>query len=160
MPNAGAVLGMFLCFLAVGILIGTLIGAVILRAACALYNAMAGGKGSPYRVPEPELGKAMGIVLVTALINIAASFVLGLAVGGGAAATGTGVEGPALLLQLVSLPLSLLVMAAMLTAMLPTTFGRGILVALCNLLITILVVVAVGVIVGGVYLLLFLSARG
>jgi hypothetical protein len=159
MPNAGAALGLFLCFLVFGVLLGLLIGAVILRAACALYNAMAGGKGSPYRVPEPGLGQAMGIVFVTALINFVVSFVLGLAVGAGAEATGTGAQGPALLFQLISLPVSLLVMAAMLAAMLPTTFGRGILVALCNLLVSILVVAAVAIIVGGVYLLLVATNR-
>jgi len=159
MPNAGAALGMFLCFLVVGVFIGLLIGAVILRAACALYNAMAGGKGSPYRVPEPELGKAMGIVFVTALINYASGFVIGLMANAGAEATRINPLGPNLLASAISLPLSLLVMAAMLTAMLPTTFGRGILVALCNLLVTILVVVAVAIVVGGVYLLLIATNR-
>ncbi len=36
-------------------------------------------------------------------------------------------------------------MAAMLTALLPTTFGRAILVALCYLLVVILIVVFLGV---------------
>jgi hypothetical protein len=41
--------------------------------------------------------------------------------------------------QLISFPVSLLIMAAMLAGMLPTTFGRAILVTLCYMLIVLLV---------------------
>ena len=37
-----------------GLAVGTLVGAVLLRAAVALYNRMAGGARSPRGVPEPD----------------------------------------------------------------------------------------------------------
>jgi hypothetical protein len=45
----------------------------------------------------------------------------------------------------LSFPVNLLVMAAILSSKLPTTFGRAILVALCDMLVALL---AVGVLVG------------
>jgi hypothetical protein len=49
----------FLCALAVGVLIGTLIGAVFIRAGIAPYNEMAGG-ASPISLPA-ELLRAVGV---------------------------------------------------------------------------------------------------
>ncbi len=83
----GDALGVLLCFRAFAAVLGTVIGAVLLLAACAFYNKLAGGTGSPRSVPEPRLGKALGITFVTALVHAAAGF------------------------ELLSLPLSLLVMA-------------------------------------------------
>ena len=97
----GAAIGGFLCVLVVGLLIGTLIGAIILRAAVSLFNKMAGGADSEGAVPEPEFGKAMGITFVTTLVNMVAGFMIGLVIGGAAAAGGAGVEGAALVAQLV-----------------------------------------------------------
>lgn len=45
------------------LLVFTVICAVILRAAVALYNKLAGGASSPSSVPEPAFGKAMGSAL-------------------------------------------------------------------------------------------------
>lgn len=149
--NGGALV-MFLCARVFAVALGTVIGAVLLRAACALYNKQAGGKGSPESVPEPLLGKAMGITFVTTLVNAIAGFVIGLLVGTGAAAAGASERGPAIVAQLLSLPVSLLVMAGMNSALLPTTFGRGFLVALCYLLVVFFVVVILAVICGGLFL--------
>ena len=124
----GDALGVFLCFRVFALALGTVIGAVFLRAACAIYNKLAGGKGSPSSVPKPLFGKAMGITFVTALVNLVAGF------------------------ELLSLPVSLLVMAGMNSALLPTTFARGFLVALCYLLVGLFVVVVLAVIFGGLFL--------
>lgn len=142
-----AALGGMLCGLLVGGLIGVLIGAVILRAAIALYNAMAGGADSPSGVPEPDFGKAMLIVFVTALVNVGVGLLIGFVFGFGAAAGRMNQQSAGLIAQLVSLPVGLLVQAGMLTAMLPTTFGRGILVALLNMVIVIIIVVIIVVLV-------------
>jgi hypothetical protein len=145
-----AVIAGMLC----GLLIGTLIGAVILRAACWLYNKMAGGPKSPSAVPEPEFGRAMLIVFVTAIVQMGVGFVLGLVIGGGAAATGQA-DNPSmrLLPSLIGLPLGFLVMAGMLTAMLPTTFPRALLVALLEyfviIVIAVIIVVFFALIFGG-----------
>ena len=122
--------------LIVGLGIGTMIGAVILRAAISMYNSLAGGVDSPSSVPEPSFGESMGIVFVTYLVNMGAGLALGFAMGAG------GMAGPGdeLKVQLISLPVGLVVMAAMLTAMLPTTFGRALLVAICQIIISLLIV--------------------
>jgi hypothetical protein len=124
--------------------IATLIGAFFLRAAISLYNKLAGGEGTPEGVPEPDMGKAIIITFVATLANAAAGFVVGFLLGGAAAAAGG--RGPAVNFnaQLGSLPLSLLVMAAMLTAMLPTTFMRAFLVTLLYLVIGVIVVIVIG----------------
>jgi hypothetical protein len=129
--NDGA-LGIFLCVGVFEIAFGTMLGAVFLRAACALYNKLAGGKGSPSSVPEPLLGKAMGITFVTILVHAVAGF------------------------ELLSLPVSLLVLAGMNSALLPTTFARGVLVALCYLLVGFFVVVVLAFLFGGVFLVVSL----
>jgi hypothetical protein len=137
--------------------LGTLIGAVFLRAAIALYNAMAGGKQSPSSVPEPSFGKAMGITFVTTLVNFGVSLVVNLATGGGAAAAGPTGTGGDLVGRLAGFVISLLIMATMLSAMLPTTFGRAMLVTLCYMLIVLLVV---GVIVLVMILAFGVAFRG
>jgi hypothetical protein len=148
----GGALGAFLCVMVFALPLGTVIGAVFLRAACALYNKQAGGKGLPDSVPEPLLGKAMGITFVTTLVNGIAGFVIGLLVGAGGAAAGSGERGPAVMAQLLSLPVSLLVMAGMNSALLPTTFSRGLSVALWYLLVVFFVVAVLAVICGGLFL--------
>ncbi|HEV3261908.1 MAG TPA: hypothetical protein VG013_33970 [Gemmataceae bacterium] len=125
--NGGA-LWVFLCLRVFAILLGTVIGAVFLRAACAFYNKLAGGKGSPSSVPEPLLGKAMGITFVTALVNAVPGF------------------------ELLSLPVSLLVLAGMISALLPTTFARGLLVALCYLVVGLFVLVVLAILFVGFFL--------
>jgi hypothetical protein len=100
MPE-GAVLGGMLCALVVGVTLGTLIGAVFLRSACALYNRLVGGRKSPSSVPEPLLGKAMGITFVTTLVNAVLGFGIGLVVGAGGAATGASERNMKILAQLI-----------------------------------------------------------
>jgi len=149
--NGGAP-GVFQCVMVFALALGTVIGAAFLRTACALYNKLAGGKGSPSSVPEPLLGKALGIIFVTTLANAVAGFVIGLLVGAGSAEAGASERGPAVIAQLLSLPVSLLVMAGMSSALLPTTFARGLLVALCYLLVVLVVVVVLAVLFGGLLL--------
>jgi hypothetical protein len=126
--STGGALGVLVCFRVPAIGLGTVLGAVLLRVACAFYNMLAGGKGSPRSVPELPLGKALAITFVTALVQAVAG------------------------LELLSLPVSLLVLAGMSSALLPTTFARGLLVALCYLLVGLFVVVVLAGIVGGFFL--------
>ncbi|MFT5129750.1 MAG: hypothetical protein ACI8W8_003379 [Rhodothermales bacterium] len=124
--------------LAIGLAIGTLIGAIILRAAVALFNKMAGEAS----VTEPELKVAMAITFVTTLANLLAGFVIGALFPSGSS-QGDGV----VVALLFSLPTSFLIMAGMLTLMLPTSFGKACLVTLCHILIALLVFGIVGIIV-------------
>lgn len=139
----GAAVGGVLCAVVFAVGVGTLVGAVMLRAAAALYNKFAGGASSPSAVPEPDFGKAAQITFVTMLANWGVSFVIGLAMGGATSGTNHG-ELAAAVGQFVSGCIGLLVMAGMLAAMLPTTFPRALLVTLCYLLIGILVAIVIG----------------
>ena len=58
----------------------------------------------------------------------------------------------AILAQIISFPISLLVMAGITAAFLPTTFSRGFLVALCYLLVIIFIAVVVGLIIGALFM--------
>jgi hypothetical protein len=155
--NEGAIV-FLLCSGAIGLLLATLIGGVLLRAACALYNKFVGGRKTPYSVPEPEMGKAMGIIFVTELVNWILGLAIGFAIGAGSFAAGLGEMETKIIAQMVSFPFSLLVLAGMSSSMLPTTFGRGLLVALCYLLVVVFVAVVLGVIFGGLFLLIKLAS--
>lgn len=109
----------------IGVVIGLAVSAVILRAAVSFFNKLAGGIRAPEAVPEPGFGKAMGISFVTGLVNFGVGIVLGLV--GGAVRTHP------LVVQAVSMPVSFLVMGALLAAMLPTTFGKGMVISLLNM---------------------------
>ena len=154
-------LPMFLCGMACGVIIGTLIGAIFLRAACSLYNKLAGGQESPSSVPEPSMGKAIGITFVTTLVNWGVGFLIGLAVGTAGVFAGADQRSITVVAQLLSLPISILVMAGMNAALLPTTFTRGLLVALCYLLVVVFVVVVLFLVIGAVVLVfsLLVAAR-
>jgi hypothetical protein len=154
--SEGAAVGGLLCALVVGLPVGTLVGAVFLRAAVALSNKMAGGASSPGSVPEPAFGKAMWITFDTAVVQLVVGLLLDLFTGAGlaaAAARGQGADGVA---QLVFLPVSFLITVGMLSAKLPTTFGRAILVTLCDML---LVLLAGGVLVGIAVVVLAVALR-
>jgi hypothetical protein len=156
MPE-GAAVGVLLCALGIGVAVETLIEAVCLRAGVALYNKLAGGASSPGSVPEPALGKAMWITFARILAQVVVGALVGLGTGPGATATGARDEGVDVVVPLISFSVSLLIMAGMLSARLPTTFGRAVLVTVCYLLVVLLVV---GVLVGITLLVLGVALRG
>jgi hypothetical protein len=142
MPE-GAAIGWLLGALVIGVAVGTLIGAVLLRAAVALYNKMAGGASSPSSVPEPAFRKAMWITFeIWVYQMVAGLFYFGIFTRDGAAAPGA----RGVVFQLIFSAVSLLIMVGMLSAKLPTTFGRAILVTLCDMLVSLLVVGVLAVI--------------
>src|SRR6516164_7137354 len=133
--------GLLLCTLAIGLALGTLIGAVLLRAAVALYNKMAGGASSPFGVPEPVFGKAMWISFDICVAQLVVGLFIGVLTGTGTRATvlrpdEKGVDVVGLLIPVL---IGLFSQVAILSAKLPTTFGRAIVVTLCELLIVMLV---------------------
>ncbi len=158
MPE-GAAVGVLLCALVIGVAVETLIGAVFLRAAVALYNKLAGGASSPSSVPEPTFGKAMWITFAASVAQFVVGSLISLATGGGATAAGGRGQGVDVVAQLI---VSFLIMAGVLSARLPTTFGRAILVTLCDMLLVLLVVLLVLLVVGalvGIAVLLFGVAK-
>lgn len=141
-------LGAMLCGAVIGLLMGTFVGAILLRAAVSLYNRFADSGGSEGAVPEPSFASAVGIAFVTTLVNSSAAFVGGLVIGGVAAAYGLEGVGVVVFAQLVAIPVGVLIMALILTSELPTTFRRAIRVAACYFLIAI----AIGIVAGGIYM--------
>jgi len=139
MGNVAAIIGLP-SFFVMALTIGTLVGAIILRAAVSLYNKMVVDADLPRAVPEPPIGKAMGITFVTTLVNTVVGSIVGSVIGGAAAAVGARGGGVGVTAQLVSFSITALFMAGMLCTMLPTTFGRAILVTLCHFLIVIIIV--------------------
>lgn len=145
-----AVVGLWLIFLVGALVIGTLVAAIMLRAAVSLYNKMAGGANSPSAVPEPPMGKAMGVAIVTTFVNFVVASIVHLVIGWAAAAESARDGGVNVTAQLVSLSIGVLVMAGLLSALLPTTFGRGIVVTLFYFLIALVtggIIVMIGAVV-------------
>lgn len=139
-------------------MIGFVIGAIILQAACVLYNKLAGVEGA-WRdltaddtghtdskttdwaggVPKLSLGYAMSIVCITAIVNAVVGFLIGRGFRGARAAVDAGLFSVSPLALLMALPANLLLMGAML----PTRFGKGLLVALLYLLMWLILVLAI-----------------
>jgi uncharacterized membrane protein len=139
----GAIAGI-ICAGVAAFVVCLLVGAVILRAACSLYNKLA---GPDKRVSEPGFGKAMGIMVVTLIVNVVVGGLLGLLLAGGGAAAGADQRSLQLLVNVVSIPVGFLTMAGMLTVMLPTSFGRALLVTLLQYAIMIAIGIVVGLVI-------------
>lgn len=170
-------------------LIGSLIGAVILRAACALFNKWFGkeynptydqtefqsgsvpqispsASDSPYAppmaplkksvstggytkgVPEPDFGKAFMICLSASVANMALGLVIGFAIG---MMIGNQIEGlmtTVIAIQACMLFIGFFVLATATKLGLPTSFPRALGVSGLFMAIGLLVVIAIGAIVG------------
>ncbi len=169
--NGGAI-GGILCVLLIGLPIGLLIGAVILRGGVSFANKCLPKESErndrywddedddedydrPVRrrakaaIPEPGLGKAMGIVLVGAIvgfiISIPINLVMGVGMGMGNANGGNQDQTMRILASLIQLPIGFLVSAGIRTGMLPTSFGRACLVVVFEYLIMIVICVIIAV---------------
>lgn len=127
---------------------GIFIGAIILQAASVLYNKLAGleaddadqtdstttdGAGG---APKLSYASALGVVCITVIVNAVAGFLISRGLRGGRSAVGSGLWAVSPLAFLIALPANLVVMGAML----PTRFGKGLLVALLYLLIWLVLV--------------------
>lgn len=162
MVNSLAVL---FCELLIAIFLATLIGAFILKVACALYNLLAGAAGKPPidtlenpipvlgpdgdqadfehavespGVPIPRFEWAMRIIFFATLVNTTGSFIVLRVVrlAGQAFMRRTFESLP---IFLVASPLGMLVLGGICAAMLPTSFGKGLLVSLLFHFLTILI---------------------
>jgi hypothetical protein len=128
------------CVFVAAIAIGAPNGAVILRAGCSSYNKLLGGKGSPRAVPEPDFLKAIGITLANYLLGGLAGLALRtFEFIGDFNAFAAG------------LLLGILIMSALITLCLPTTFMRALLVSI----VVQVVATAVGLVVGAMIALAF-----
>jgi hypothetical protein len=126
----------------VGFAIGTVIFAILLRAAIATYNNMFGGDRKSTRVRTPTFGKALLIAFVTSVVNVLLEVVLESMMDTEApkpVANRQALNIPALLLSMLA---SFALLSGMLTMMLPTKFGRAMAVAGLMYAIVIAIVVA------------------
>ncbi len=138
-PHARFLLGVVLFGLGRAI-----VGAVILRAACLLFNTIAQRKGTQQAVPEPDLGKAMLIALVTSIAFSGVGFELG------QIAHFAGLSGT-ILVPLISVPIDCLVGVVILGAFLSTTLDRAALLILITFAICIVVLAPVTAMVALTY---------
>ena len=127
--------------LTLSLVLGAVIGAILLRASISLCNKFLGAKDSPKAVPEPAFLRAVGISLLAGLVNGLAGFAFGGTFGTAVLAAGTTETTASIITQIVYTPISLFVVGGMLSTMLPTTFGRGMLVALFEILIIVAILV-------------------
>lgn len=168
----GPAIGAVICVLVFALPLGLLIGAVILRGGVSFANkclpqprsrdwddeeddydwerpARRGRSRSATAIPEPALGKAMGIVFVQFIIGFIISIPINLVMGAGAGAQPVGGRGAVdtaqLLASLIQLPIGFLISAGLRTSMLPTTFPRACLVVLFEYLIVFAIALAIGV---------------
>lgn len=119
------------CVFVIGLPLVLLFGSFLVLLGCALYNRLAGGRRSPFAVPRPELGQAMWICFFGTVGHAASAIVLAailvpLALGEGAPAN---MRDNFVTLHL--LPLGIICLGAAVALTLPTSFPRGLLVALC-----------------------------
>lgn len=108
------------------IVVGIAVAAIILRLAAKIVSA-----------PEIPFGKAMLIVVVAFFATAAAGFILGLILGQG------------ILAQLVSLVVGACVSALIYSKMIPTSFGKGILIYVMQIVVVFVIGLIVAVLFGG-----------
>lgn len=130
----------FGCFGAM-ILLMIVAASILLKISCWLFNKIAGANSA---VPRPPLQKAMGIVIVTAVAQSIATYLLGKALGSAAAISLPSLPLPLQIIGVLFVPLllsfllGLIVQAWMLQLMLPTSFGRGFGVSVVQVVIVFL----------------------
>ncbi|MBI1373956.1 MAG: hypothetical protein GC159_14630 [Phycisphaera sp.] len=120
--------GAIVLFGIIGFLIGVAIGAALLRIGCQIV-----------KVPVPEFGKAMGVVIVAAIASFAVSFMFGFTMGAMIGADPTALR----VIQIINLPISACLYATIYMAMLPTTFGKGLLIWLVQAAVVFAIVIVV-----------------
>jgi hypothetical protein len=112
----------------------------------------------------PAFGKAMWISFAICFAQIVVGFLIAGLTGPGLTAPGAGEKEANVVGEIISFPVSLLIMVAILSAKLPTTFARAILVTLCYMLVTLcfmlISIVVVGVLVAVAVILFGVVLKG
>jgi hypothetical protein len=119
-PLTDGQLGALLFSFVAALMVGTLVGGLLFRAASAIYNKIVGGPNASSYVREPSLGGAMQIIFLTSLATLAVRFVMGLVAGGSGM--------PSYVLAVTPF-LSYFLLAALATSTLKTTLPRALAIA-------------------------------
>jgi hypothetical protein len=141
---AALLLPLQLFIIRVGIL--TVIGAVFIWGGIALHNALVSRPES--RVPRPGFSKYCQISLTVGLVEALAVFLAARLDLGLWRLLPAGKLAAELAIFVLFLPVSFLLMSAMISALLPTTLARGILVSLCTFAVWIIFGFIVNIAVG------------
>lgn len=147
-------MGAFCCGVTLVLPVYLMIGAALVIGGCSLYNRFA-GRDSYERVPPPGLGRAAGIVLVNLIAGVPLAFGVGVLI-----AVGTGPldhETRDVIVQLHAFPTAVILSGAVFAVMLPTTFARGLLAALCTVLVVVMIVAVLMLVFGALGLMIFLA---
>ncbi len=143
-PQAAGMLGGILCTILVVIPIIIAVSAIVLRAAVTGFNKMSSPDNA---VPEPSFMKAMGIAAASTIVSYMVNFAIGFLGAGAMIAGGANPMQAQIIIILISLPAGFLVVAGMLTAMLPASFGKSMIITLLYYLIAIAIAVFFAVVV-------------
>lgn len=119
--------------------ISSLIGGLILRASISLFNKLARNRGKTL-IPEPAIPKAIGITLITFIVNAGVGLLIGVLLGGTAQLVGNSPSYPRFVAGTVSSVMAILSMVVMLALLLPTSLARALLVTLFNYFISLAIV--------------------
>lgn len=137
------------------VLVTSLIGAVVLRAACALYNKMVGGEESDAAVHRVGFTRGAAIVLISIVVTFVANAIISMIASWGLwelyRVHLRNAQDKALL-SLLSIPVDLLVTAILVQRMLPTSFLRAAIVSFIYyvifFVISVVVIVVIAFVVG------------
>lgn len=124
--------GVFIVASLVGVLVALVVGAAILRLACSICG-----------VQDLSFGRAMYVVFIGWLAGAAIQVALGFAA---SSMAGAGGGRTSMLLSLAGVPVQFLVIAAVYSALIPTSYLKGLLIYLVQFLI----VIAIAAVVFGV----------
>lgn len=142
-----AVLAM-LCVFAIALPAALAISAVLVRAGCAVYNAMSAPE---QQVPAPAFGTALLVAIPMVAVKLGVRTVLAVAFVAAFGADPRLERTIKLASTVISLPLAILATGALAAWLLPTSFGRGLLVTLaayavgfvCALVLLVIAVIIV-----------------
>ncbi len=125
------------------LVVGIPIGAILLRASIAFHNRLAGDRASTLAIPNPPFGRSLQIMLAINLASIAVGFVVNLVANVGATTDGSPIRLGA---AVVATVISVLAAQSILSAMLPTSMPRALLLLLCYPLAALLIIMVCSVI--------------
>ena len=125
---------MWVLMLVFSLAIGSVVGAVILQVAIAIYNSLAGagGKKKRNRVPELEFGQAVTISFLSMLMNVVLGIISGMILGLIISSEHSEFVSNVVMYlpRILTWPLSMLLVTLLLMKTMPTSFPKALLVSL------------------------------
>jgi len=138
----GLSIGYLVALFLVVVIAGLTIGTALLYGAIDLFNRLA---GKDQHVPTPTFGRAFQIVVTVWLLNLLAGIGIGLVLAGvgGVEPGSDSARTISIIANVVAVPVDFLILAAMISSQLPTSFGRAIAITTLYCALAILVVIVI-----------------